>query len=112
MNTMLYRAVDEAGNAYNFDVLERKSSVLLTLKKQTIEGVQKLWVLPDLGTARAGDEGYFILPRNISMVGDIQIFFTEREDMTYTYDKPILSAYGIIDVQHTLFQVLQPLQIN
>lgn len=95
MNTFRYRAVDEAGKYYDFDVLERKSSVLLTLKKQTIEGVQKLWVLPDLGTARAGDEGYFILPRNISMVGDIQIFFTEREDMTYTYDKPILSAYGI-----------------
>ena len=45
MNTFLYRAVDEAGNAYDFDVLERKSSVLLTLKKQTLEGVQKLWAL-------------------------------------------------------------------
>ena len=56
MNTLRYRAVDEAGKTYDFDVLERKNSILLTLKKQTIEGVQKLWVLPDLGTARAGDE--------------------------------------------------------
>ena len=29
------------------------------------------------------------------MVGDLQIRFIEREDVTYTYDKPILSAYGI-----------------
>lgn len=92
---LTFRAVDENGKSYYFDTLLRKDSLLLTLKKQTIEGVDKLWLLPDLGTARAGDEGCFILPRNISMVGDIQIFFTEREDTSYTYDKPILSAYGI-----------------
>lgn len=91
----VYHAVDEAGRVYDFDVLERENSILLTLKKQTIEEVSKLWLLPELGSARAGEEGYFILPRNISMVGDIQIFFTEREDVSYTYDRPILSAYGI-----------------
>ena len=95
MTELRFRAVDENGKYYSFDTLMRKNSILLTLKKQTIAGVSKLWVLPDLGTARAGDEGYFILPRNINLVGDIQILFTEREDMTYTYDKPILSAYGI-----------------
>ena len=95
MSELCFRAVDENGKSYYFNTLFRKNSILLTLKKQTIEGVNKLWVLPDLGTARAGDEGYFILPRNISMVGDIQVFFTEREDVTYTYDKAILSAYGI-----------------
>ena len=74
---LTFRAVDETGKSYPFQTLLRKNSILLTLKKQTIEGVQKLWVLPDLGTAHAGDEGYFILPRNISMVGDIQILFTD-----------------------------------
>ena len=95
MTDLCFRAVDENGKSYDFDVFRQKDSILLTLKKQTIEGVSKLWVLPELGTAQAGDEGYFILPRNISMVGDIQVFFTAREDVSYTYDKPILSAYGI-----------------
>ena len=95
MADLCFRAVDENGRSYAFQTLLRRNSILLTLKKQTIEGVSKLWVLPDLSTAHAGDEGYYILPRNISMVGDIQVLFTAREDVSYAYDKPILSAYGI-----------------
>ena len=58
MSELCFRAVDENGKSYHFDTLLRKNSILLTLKKQTIEGVNKLWVLPDLGTARAGDDGF------------------------------------------------------
>ena len=96
MNTNLtFRAVDETGRSYTFHTLLQRDSILLTLKKEDFAGASKLWLLPDLGTAKAGDEGYFILPRNINMVGDLQIRFIEREDVTYTYDKSILSAYGI-----------------
>ena len=95
MTDIRFRAVDENGKSYDFDTLQRKDSILLTLKKELFAEAGKLWVLPDLSTAHAGDEGYYILPRNISLVGDIQVCFTEREDTTYSYTKPILSAYGI-----------------
>lgn len=95
MNFDGYYAVDEQGKRYPFEVMVCKNRHFLTLKKETIWGVKTLRVLPELGTAKTGEEGYFILSRNIGMLGDIQTFFTQREDVTYTYSRPVMSFYGV-----------------
>ena len=76
-----FYAVNENGKRFYFDVLDTGNSLLLTLKKEVLWGCKQLRVLPELGAAKAGDEGYWILPRTISRVGEMQTFFTEREDV-------------------------------
>ena len=88
-------AVDENGREYPFSVLETGKGLLLTLKKEFFCRARQLRVLPALSKACAGDPGYWILPRNIGMRGDIQTLFTPREDLTYTYEAPVMSWYGI-----------------
>ena len=91
----LFYAVNEQGKRFEFDVLDTGKSLLLTLKKEVLWQAKQLRVLPELGAAKAGDEGYWILPRTISRVGEMQTFFTEREDVDYAYEKPMMSWYGI-----------------
>ncbi len=91
----LFYAVDERGKRYNFDCLDTGKSFLLTLKKETIWKCKQLRALPELGNAVAGDEGYWILPRTIEYVGEIQTFFVPREDVDFTYKRPMMSWYGI-----------------
>lgn len=97
MNTLkeLFYAVSEKDRRYDFDVLDTGKSFLLTLKKEVLQECKQLRALPELGAAKAGDEGYWILPRTISRVGEMQTFFTEREDVDYAYEKPMMSWYGI-----------------
>ena len=95
MQNDLFYALDERGKRYDFDCLDTGKSLLLTLKKETIWGCKQLRALPTLGAAKAGDEGYWILPRSISRVGEMQTFFTAREDVDYAYEKPMMSWYGI-----------------
>ncbi len=95
MRPNTFYAVDEKGKQYAFEQVEMGNSLLLTLKKETIQRVKKLRLLPELSTANAGDNGYYILPRNQRMDGDIQTFFTPREDLTFSYARPLMSWYGI-----------------
>ncbi|MBQ9098191.1 MAG: hypothetical protein IJY50_02035 [Clostridia bacterium] len=94
LKELLY-AENECGKRFDFDVLDTGKSLLLTLKKETIWNCKQLRVLPTLGAAKAGDEGYWILPRTITRVGEMQTFFTQREDVDYAYEKPMMSWYGI-----------------
>lgn len=90
-----YFGVDESGKQYKFDVLTDGNRHFLTLKKEAFVNARSLRVLGELSAATAGDEGYVVLPRRISMLGDIQMFFKPRGDVTYTYGQPIMSYYGI-----------------
>lgn len=90
-----YYAYTDSGARLAFEVSEYKEIITLTLAKEKLKGVKSVTLIPEISEARAGDEGFYILPRNISMRGDIQVLFTEREDVTYTYDKPVMSLYGI-----------------
>lgn len=88
-------ATDESGRKYEFEKLYTDKSVLLTLKKETIISCKQIRILDELSKAKVGDEGYWILPRNLNMIGDIQTFFTERADCKHAYGNPIMSWYGI-----------------
>jgi len=90
-----YYAYTDSGARLAFEVSEYKEIITLTLAKEKLKGVKSVTLIPEISEARAGDEGFYILPRNISMRGDVQVLFTEREDATYTYDKPVMSLYGI-----------------
>ncbi len=94
LNDLLY-AIDEKNNRYYFEVFKAKDSLLLTLKKEIIAEVKQLRVLPELSSAEAGDDGYYILPRTLRMCGEIQTYFKKRDDLTYSYDRPLMSWYGI-----------------
>lgn len=90
-----YRAYTDEGKALTFEAAEYKGIITLTLPKEKLKGVRSITLFPEISSARVGDEGFYILPRNISMRGDIYVRFEDREDTVYTYDKPIMSLYGI-----------------
>lgn len=99
-NSDMFYALTDDGRHLPFDVLELGNSLILTLKKETFCDTKALRALPALGSAHAGDTGYWILPREISFSGDIQTFFTDRSDMTFTYSRPVMSCYGIKKEQY------------
>jgi len=90
-----YYAHTDNGRRLKFDIAEYKDIITLTLSKEKLRGVKSVTLIPEISEARAGDEGFYILPRNIGMRGDIQVLFTGRNDTEYTYDKPVMSLYGI-----------------
>lgn len=94
-DNFIFDAVDESGKVYNFAKEPIENGFKLTLKKETLQTVQKLYLLPTLSTAKAGDDGYYVTPRNLDMSGDIQTLFTDRDDVKYIYNRPIMSAYFI-----------------
>ncbi len=88
-------AVDENGKQFPFEQFDDGRTLRLTLKRAVFQKAKQLRLLPELGTAQAGEEGYFILPRTLGMTGEFQTFFTPREDQVYTYNRPVMSWYGI-----------------
>ena len=90
-----FTAIDENGKTYLFESVEKENLISLTLKKETFQDVKKLRVLPELAKAKAGDDGFFITPRNISHRGDLLVRFVPRADAHYAYDLPIMSCYGV-----------------
>ncbi|MBQ2757088.1 MAG: hypothetical protein IJF31_01260 [Clostridia bacterium] len=95
LDASLLYAVTDKGKQLPFAVQKLGGGYLLTLKREMLQGVKQLRALPALSAANAGDEGYWLLPRNISMSGDILTRFLPREDLVYTYSRPIMSCYGI-----------------
>jgi len=94
LKELLY-ALDEEGKRLAFEILETEESLKLTLKKEIFQTARQLRLLPALSTAKAGDDGYYIMPRTLKMSGEAQIFFTPREDAVLNYEKPVMSWYGI-----------------
>ena len=96
-------AIDDEGKRLSFIEEWTEDSVRLTLPLDSFRSTDTLRLLPELSVAAAGDEGYYIIPRKISIGGDILTKFREREDVTYTVKKPILSAYGIKKADFTAY---------
>lgn len=88
-------ALDNNSNKLMLDAEWSESSVRLTLPLESFKNAENVRLLPELSHAKAGDEGYYIIPRKITLNGDVLTKFREREDVTYLIKKPILSAYGI-----------------
>ena len=97
MREYCFNAVDDKGNEYIFEQEQFENSVRLTLKKETLEGVDKLYVLPEFSKAKANDEGFHLIPRNIPLDGDVLVEFTQRENMVYETNNeyPIMSCYCV-----------------
>jgi hypothetical protein len=91
----IYKAVDETGKEYVFETERKGKSLFLTLKKELFRDAKQLRILGDLSEARVGDDGYYLIPRAIASMGDIQTFFREREDETYRSQAPIMSMYAL-----------------
>jgi hypothetical protein len=67
MEKRYFTAIDDKGKVHIPRIEERGDSFLLIFNKETLEGIQKLRVLPMLANAKAGSDGFFITPRNIHM---------------------------------------------
>ncbi len=95
MSNFSFHAIDEKGTIYPFQTVREDNRIVLTLKKEVFENAKTLRALGSFTEARAGDAGYYVQPRNVGMMGDFLTFFTEREDVTYTFARPVLSLFGI-----------------
>ncbi len=82
LNDLLY-AVDEDNHKLLFGVVEDGNILNLTLKKEKFLKAKKLRILCDLAKAKAGDPGFFVIPRNIEMTGDQLIYFNRKHDCTF-----------------------------
>lgn len=90
-----YFAYDENNRKIEFSSEEKDGIIKLTLPLSEFEGGKRLVILPELGAVAAGAEGFYLLPRNISMRGDIRVEFKEREDAILSYTKPVQAVYVI-----------------
>ncbi len=88
-------AYDENNRKINFLSEEKDGIIKLTLPLSEFKGAKSLRLLSEISEAKAGEKGFYLLPRNISMRGDIQIFFTERENDVLSYSKPVMAFYAI-----------------
>ena len=93
----VFDAIDENGKVYEFakKELDGVNGFELTLSKDLLIGVQKIYLLPTLSRAVVGEKGFYVTARNLDMTGDIYTEFTARDDMQYIYNRPIMSCYGI-----------------
>ena len=94
LNSLLF-ACDDKGNKLYFKIEEGPESLRLTLPLEFFRHAQKVFLLPELARAVVGEEGFYLLPRNISMNGDILTRFTPREDVSYSHNRPIMCCYGV-----------------
>lgn len=96
MKSYCFNAVDDKGTKYQFQQEWSGNVVKLTLKKETFEKVEKLYILPEFAKAKAGEEGFHVIPRNIALDGDLMVKFEDREDMSFqTQEFPIMSCYCV-----------------
>lgn len=91
-----YFAYDENNRKIEFLSEEKEGILKLTLPLAEFKGAKKLSLLPEISEAMVGDEGFYLLPRNISMRGEIRVDFKEREDAILTYSKPVMAVYAIV----------------
>ena len=97
----IYTAFDENGAHYEFDVQEKNGHFYLTLPMEKFLHAQKIYALGEFTEMKAGDEGYYILPRHRKQTGEPQIFFRERPDATQIQYSTMLSYCGFKTKEET-----------
>ncbi len=95
MNQFTFQAVDEQGRAYPFREEREGNRICLTLDKSLFAEAKRLRVLEAFTETRAGEEGYYLLPRSTQMLGEFLTRFKPRDNVTYTYARPVMSLFGI-----------------
>ena len=91
-----YFAYDENNRKIEFLLEKNDYSINLTLPVSEFKSAKRLTILPEFGVAKAGADGFYLLPRNIGMRGDIKVEFKEREDELLSYNKPVMAVYAIV----------------
>ena len=91
----MFYAIDNNNNKFELISKKENGSVFLTLKKETFENSDTLELLTELTTAKSGDEGFYIMPRSISILGDVYTEFKERKDCEYFIDRPIMASCAV-----------------
>lgn len=91
----MFYAVDNLGKRIEFEQICDGNSVFLTLKKETFSDAKTIEIFSDSISANAGDKGFYIVPRDINLMGDIYTEFTERKDTEFTVYKPIMACCAV-----------------
>ena len=91
---MLY-AITDSGERFPLTEVKESDRILYTLKKETFENATSVTVTADEFGALAGDDGFYIIPRSISILGDMLIKFTEREDTEHSCFRPIMCVSSV-----------------
>lgn len=91
----MFYANDNNKNKFELESKREGNSIFLTLKKDTFESSDCVELLSELTMAKAGEEGFYIVPRSISILGDIYTEFKERDDCEHFVDRPIMSSCAV-----------------
>ena len=94
---MLFDRLAVAGDGRILNAEARRSGdrTFVRIKKEELPKDGTVRVFGEFTSASAGDAGWYLLPRNIGMMGDFCVFFREREDVSYVFSKPVMSLFGI-----------------
>lgn len=101
MENYHFKAHDGLGNEYEFEQEQTEFGVLLTLKKENIKAKSNIYALGEFTSAKTGEEGFFVIPRNLGLISDVMTRFTEREDCSYQLTLPIMSFAGVKTKNYT-----------
>lgn len=101
MENYRFYAHDALGNNYEFLQSKTDCGILLTLKKENIKTVSNLYALGGFTEAKTGDEGFYVIPRNLGLVGDILTRFEKRDDCVFVQTLPIMSFVGVKKADYT-----------
>ncbi len=66
-----------------------------TLPQSVLEENPNITVCCDTFDAAAGEEGYYLIPGNVNMLGSALIPFKEREDGEHVCNKTLFSLFGV-----------------
>lgn len=113
MKNYPFYAHDLLGNSYEFTQSETDCGVLLTLKKENIKKISDIYALGEFTAAKTGEDGFYVIPRNLDTVADIMTKFEKRADCNYVHTLPILSFVGVKNERYTcLIRVLRSYDIS
>ena len=91
----MFYAVTDSGERYPLTLTQNNERIIYTLKKETFENASSVTVTADEFGAAAGTDGFYIIPRKISILGDMLIKFNERPDTECFCRTPIMCAASV-----------------
>lgn len=90
-----FYATDECGKVYELEKFAISNGYRLTLRKENLVGKKEIRALSCFTSAKAGEDGYYIVSRSYRQKGDIQTFFREREDNVYSVTQKVASCCAV-----------------